>query len=296
MHFSRFVLMVFPFLLHQYAHSIINNSHKYAEVLVNFENGKVLHSKNIDERIYPASLTKMMLLLIVFKQIEMGKLSLNDKLVISKHANNKPPSRLHVKSGDKILVRDAVYSVITKSANNVACALAEKISGSEQRFADLMNTYCRRIGLNNTHFTNASGLFNKNHYSTARDIAKLSLCLMKSYPERYHFFKTKNFKYNGQTYMNHNKLLGKRANNIFVDGIKTGYTYNSGFNIVISATRNNKRLIAIVIGSDTSSVRNRTASNLLDNGFKMIDKSNNIRLVRKDIKESKKKNKKMLKY
>lgn len=277
-------MKVYKFLLFFSVFIFFSDARRDAYALIDYKTCKVLESKNIDEKIYPASLTKLMLLIITFKQIDEGKLSINDRIVISKKANGKPPSKLDVKSGESIRIKDAIYSLITKSANNVACALAEKISGSEEKFAKLMNVYCRKIGLTNTHFVNASGLFNENQYSTARDLAKLALCLMKSYPEKYYLFKTKTFTYNGQKLKNHNNMLGTRSGGIFVDGIKTGYTANSGYNVIVSGVKNGRRLLAVVIGSKTQLDRTKLATSLLNKGFSVYQTQNKIKYVRKDLK------------
>ena len=258
---------------------VLSSSPIKTEVLVDFDTFKVLSSKNIDERIYPASLTKIMLLLITFKKIEEGKLHLYDKIKISNNANRKPPSKLNIASGKTISVKDAIIALITKSANNVACALAEKIAGNEKEFAKLMNTYATRIGLTNSHFENASGLFHKNQYTTGRDLAKLSLCMMKSFTEKYSWFKTKSFKYNGTTHINHNNMIGSYSCGIFIDGIKTGYTYLSGFNIVVSAVKNGKRLLAIVTGANSALERSKTVKKLLAQGFNIKNPNSSIRFV-----------------
>lgn len=242
------------------------------EVLVDFDNFKVVSSKNIDEKIYPASLTKIMLLLIAFKKIEEGELRLYDKIKISPNANRKPPSKLNISNGKEITVKDAIIALITKSANNIACALAERISGSEKKFAQLMNIYAQKIGLTNSHFENASGLYHKNQYTTGRDLAKLSLCMMKSFPEKYYWFKTKSFKYNGVTHVNHNNMIGAYNAGFFIDGIKTGYTYNSGYNIVVSAVKGGKRFIVIVTGAGSQQERSRTVKRLLAKGFDIKEK------------------------
>lgn len=240
---------------------------KYASIVMDADTGMILHQRHADEKLHPASLTKIMTLLLAFEAIQSGQMSLKDRIRISSHAANMVPSKLGLPAGASIKVQDAIYALVTKSANDVAVALAEHIGGSEQGFAQLMTRRARQIGMNNTNFTNASGLHDPRQISSARDMAKLARTIIINYPSYYRYFSTANFTYNGKTYRNHNKLLGNYPG---MDGMKTGYINASGFNLVASAVRDNRRIIGVVFGGRTSQSRNDHMVSLLDQGFQKI--------------------------
>ena len=237
---------------------------KYAALVMDADTGLVLYHKNANKRLHPASLTKMMTMLMVFDALDRGTLRLNDRIYISKHAATMIPSKIGLKPGSAIKVKDAIYALATKSANDIAVALAEKLGGSEKNFALMMTRKARTFGMSKTRFMNASGLHDPLQVSTARDMAKLGRILIKSYPKHYHYFSAKSFTYQGKTYRSHNKLLNTYAG---MDGLKTGYIRQSGFNIVTSAERNNRRLIGVVFGGKTSKSRNAHMEKLLNRGF-----------------------------
>ncbi len=240
---------------------------RYASIVIDADTGQVLHSVNADTRNYPASLTKMMTLYMVFDALEKGKLTLNQKLPVSKRASGMPPSKLGLKVGDTIRVKDAILALVTKSANDVAVVVAEALAGKETTFAKVMTKRAKAIGMTRTTFRNASGLPNRGQKSTARDMAQLAKALMTDFPQYYHYFSTSRFSYKGRTYRSHNKLLKSYRG---TDGIKTGYIRASGFNLVTSVERRNRRLIAVVFGGKTSKSRDRHMVKLLDRGFKKL--------------------------
>lgn len=241
---------------------------KYASIVMDADTGAILHESNANKKLHPASLTKVMTLLMVFEALERGEMSLNDRIFISKHAAGQAPSKLGLPVGSSIKVRDAIYALVTKSANDIAAAVAEHMGRSERNFASMMTERAREIGMSQTTFVNASGLHNPGQISTARDMARLARFVIKAYPEYYSYFSTKNFTYNGQTYGNHNKLMGRYNG---MDGMKTGYIGPSGFNLVASAVRGNHRLIGVVFGGRTGRSRDDHMAELLDLGFSKVD-------------------------
>jgi len=241
---------------------------KYASIVIDAESGLVLHETNADTKNFPASLTKMMTLYLVFEALEKGEISLADKLSVSARAAKQQPSKLGLKSGSTITVDSAIRALVTKSANDVAVVVAEALGNTEWGFAKLMTAKAKTLGMSRTNFQNASGLPDSRQVSTARDMAKLSLALMEDFPQYYHYFSLGSFTYKGKTYINHNKLLTAYNG---ADGIKTGYTKASGYNIAVSAVRDGRRLIVVVFGGKTGSARNRHASDLLDQAFVKAD-------------------------
>lgn len=242
---------------------------RYASIVMDADTGMILSQSRSDKILYPASLAKMMTLVLTFEALASNRLGLRDRVVISRHAANMVPSKLGLKPGKSIRVEDAIYIIVTKSANDVAVGLAEKIGGTESQFAVMMNKKARELGMSRTHFLNASGLHHRNQVSTARDIAKLSRHLIMEYPEYYHYFSTSKFTYRGKTYRNHNRLMASYKG---MDGLKTGYVGTSGFNLAASAVRNNERIIGIVFGGRTSRSRNAHMKTLLDRGFAKLNR------------------------
>lgn len=235
-----------------------------AYMVIDANTGAVLSSSEADEPRYPASLTKMMTLYMAFELIEKGRLTYTDKITISAQAAAQPPSKLDLDAGDTILVRDAVKALVTKSANDIAVALAEHIGGSEVNFARLMTKKAHEIGMNHTTFKNASGLPNDEQTTTARDMLTLALRLQDDFPSHYKVFATKSFTYAGSTYRSHNTLLYHYNG---TDGIKTGYTRASGFNLVTSVKRDGRHLVAAVFGGNTAGSRNAQMRAMLDRAF-----------------------------
>lgn len=227
---------------------------KYAAIVVHADSGDVLFDRYADARRYPASLTKMMTLYLLFEEIEAGRLSLTSDLTISAQAAGQPPSKLGLTAGSTIDVETAIEALVVKSANDVAVVVGEAISGSEWRFAQKMTEKARSLGMSRTTFRNASGLPNSKQVTTARDLATLGAHLIQDFPQYYHYFSTKSFVWNGKTQLTHNSLVRMFEG---ADGLKTGYTRVSGFNLATSVNRDGERLIGVVLGG--RSVRTRDA-------------------------------------
>ncbi|MEZ0259740.1 MAG: serine hydrolase [Alphaproteobacteria bacterium] len=237
---------------------------RYAAIVVDSATGYVLSEKNADVRRYPASLTKMMTLYLTFEALQAGTLTKNQRLPVSANAQYQSPSKLGLEAGYSLRVEDAIYALVTRSANDAAVVLAEGIGGSEERFARLMTFKAQQLGMKASHFVNASGLHDTQQYSTARDMAILCQSLIRDFPREYRYFSTPSFVYAGVTSMNHNKLLATYPG---MDGIKTGYVYASGYNLAASAVQNGRRVTALIFGGRTSASRNSAMVTLLDNGF-----------------------------
>lgn len=243
---------------------------KYAAIVVEADTGRVLYSARADSERYPASLTKMMTLYLLFEQLKAGKLTLNDKFSVSVRATQQAPSKLGVPAGSKLRVEDAIQSLVIQSANDVAVVVAENIGGSEADFAKMMTDKARALGMNRTTYRNASGLPNPRQVTTARDLYVLADRLMTDFPEYYHYFSRTTFTYGSRTFKNHNHLVGKVDG---VDGIKTGYTRASGFNLVTSSSENGHRLIAVVLGGRSVRSRDDQMKILLKTQFAALQKS-----------------------
>ncbi|PIW30275.1 MAG: D-alanyl-D-alanine carboxypeptidase [Rhodospirillales bacterium CG15_BIG_FIL_POST_REV_8_21_14_020_66_15] len=237
---------------------------KYASLVIDADTGEVLHAVNSDTRNYPASLTKMMTLYKVFEAVKSGRWSMNTRLRMSARAAGQPPSKLGLKPGETISVRDAILALTVKSANDIASAVAENYSGKEREFALEMTATARRLGMDRTTFRNASGLPHSGQLSTARDMAKLARALLRDFPQYYHFFSRTRFDFDGVSHKTHNKLLLSYEG---ADGFKTGYIRASGFNLVTSAERDGRRLIGVVFGANSSSARNHLMTRFLDRAF-----------------------------
>ena len=226
---------------------------RHAAMIIDANTGKVLHDEDGDEQRHPASLTKMMTLYLAFEAIESGRMGMSDRIKISQEAANVAPSKLELEPGEDIAVSDAIKAIITKSANDIAVAMAEKIGGSQSNFVRLMNAKARELGMAKSHFENASGLPNDAQVTTARDMITLAMHLQDDFPRHYPLFAMREFRYNGATHRNHNTMLGNYAG---IDGIKTGYTQSSGFNLVSSVHRGDKHLIGAVFGGASAATRN----------------------------------------
>jgi D-alanyl-D-alanine carboxypeptidase len=237
---------------------------RYSAIVVDAETGAVMYERNADKRRHPASLAKMMTLYLVFEALEAGKIKLDTRFKVSKRAARQAPSRLGMRSGGTIRVKDAILALVTKSANDVATAVAEGLAKSEIEFAKIMTARARQLGMTRTRFANASGLYNRRQLSTARDMVKLAQALHRHFPKYFRYFATRAFRYGKRNYRNHNKLLGRYAG---TDGIKTGYIGASGFNLVATVQRGDLRLIGVVFGGRSGRSRDRHMMKLLDRGF-----------------------------
>ena len=236
------------------------SSSKYAAIVVDANTGKTLFSANADAQRYPASLTKMMTLYMVFEALNSGKLTLSSRVPFSAQAASEPPTKLGVKAGNSITVETAIYSMITKSANDSATAVGELLGGSQQNFARMMTSKARRLGMSGTTFQNAHGLPNPAQKTTARDMAVLGIALREHFPRYYKFFSTRSFQYGRKRINGHNRLLGRIKG---VDGIKTGYTRASGFNLASSVSDGDRRIVAVVLGGQSGRARDAHMAELI---------------------------------
>lgn len=242
---------------------------KYAAIVLDAATGETLFSRFADERRYPASITKVMTLYLVFEALENGEHKLTDRLTVSPRAAAQPPSKLGLAAGQSISLDDAMRATAVRSANDMAVVLAETISGSESRFIDKMNAKARELGMLNTRFTTPHGLPDSRQATTANDLAILSRAVMRDYPQYYRYLGLHDWYFNGREYRNTNGLLATMNG---YDGIKTGFTNASGYNLSASAVRNNKRLITIVMGGRSTASRNAHVAELMDTGFDLANR------------------------
>lgn len=239
----------------------------HSSIVVDVDTGRVLEAHHADVRCYPASLTKLMTLYITFQQLASGKMTLGEEMRVSRHAAAQQPTKLYLRPGSHISVRSAILGITTRSANDAAVVLAEAIAGKEWKFARLMNERARELGMTRTTFRNASGLPNRYQKTTARDLSKLAMAIIHQFPQYYHFFGARKFDFRGKTIYGHDRLLKRYPG---VDGMKTGFTDASGFNIVTSAVRDHTRLLGVVIGGRTAWVRDNHMIALLNHGFSHV--------------------------
>lgn len=246
------------------------SAEKYASIVIDLERDEVLHARHADEPRYPASLTKAMTLYMLFDAMKAGEVRLHEKLPVSRAAAKQPPSSLRLRVGTTITTKEAINALVTKSANDVAVVVAERLGGSEERFATLMTAKARAMGMESTTFKNASGLPNTQQLSTARDMAVLAERLLDDHADYYGYFSNKKFSWGRATYKNHNRLIG---NVMGVDGIKTGYTRASGFNLMASAKRRGRRVVAIMFGGSTARSRDQHVTDLIEAAYKSFEPS-----------------------
>jgi D-alanyl-D-alanine carboxypeptidase (penicillin-binding protein 5/6) len=240
---------------------------KYAAIVVDANSGEVLYASRADSPRYPASITKVMTLYLAFEALEQGKLKLTDRIVVTPRAAAQSPTKLGLRPGESISVDEAMKVIAVRSTNDIAVALAEHIGGTESRFAALMTLRAQELGMSQTRFVNANGLPDSRQISSARDIALLSRAVMRDYPQYYSYFSTRNYDYHGRAMRNTNGLLHTMPG---VDGIKTGFTNASGFNLAASAVRDGRRLIAVVLGGASTASRNNHVQDLLNAGFEVV--------------------------
>jgi D-alanyl-D-alanine carboxypeptidase len=236
----------------------------YSAIVVDAKTGETLHAEAADAHRFPASVTKVMTLYLLFEQIEAGRFSLQSPLRVSAEAASQPPSKVGVRAGSTITVEEAIRALVTKSANDVAVVIAENISGDEESFGRLMTTRARAIGMSRTTFRNASGLPDAEQVTTARDLATLGRAIQDHFPRYWRYFQTYSFAYRGVNHRNHNRLLGRVQG---VDGIKTGYTRASGFNLLTSARRGEQQIVAVVMGGRSGGARDARMHQLVESNF-----------------------------
>ena len=237
-------------------------------ILVDYQTGKVLAANNATERMEPASLTKLMTAYIVFHELSVGKLKLEDMVTVSEHAWRSEGSRTFIELGKPVSVNDLILGMIVQSGNDATIALAERIAGTEDTFAQLMNSTAKSLNMVGSHFENSSGLPSPQHYTTARDMSLLAIALIRDYPQYYKYYSVREFEHNGIKQQNRNGLLEKDPS---VDGLKTGHTDSAGFCLVTSAHREGMRLVSVVLGSTSMKARENASAALLSYGFTFYD-------------------------
>ncbi len=236
--------------------------------LMDYDSGRYLVAKDIDKRIEPASLTKLMTAWVVYRALADGSISLDDQVTVSKKAWKAEGSRMFIEVGKQVSVRDLLHGMVIQSGNDAAIALAEHVAGSEDSFVSLMNQEAQRLGMKHTHFVNAEGLPHPDHYTTVRDILTLTRALIREFPEHYRLYREKTFTWNGITQSNRNRLLWQDKS---VDGVKTGHTSSAGYCLVASAQRNGMRLLSAVIGAASDDARTSQSRALLNYGFRFFE-------------------------
>jgi serine-type D-Ala-D-Ala carboxypeptidase (penicillin-binding protein 5/6) len=237
-------------------------------LLVDLNSGKILAEMNADERLEPASLTKIMTGYVVFRELAAGKIALTDQVLISERAWRTGGSKMFIEVGKQVSIQDLLMGMIVQSGNDASVALAEHVGGSVEAFADLMNSHAQRLGMTGSHFTNPHGLPDPDLYITARDIAKVAVAIIREFPEFYAWYSTREFTYNAITQQNRNPLLARDAT---ADGIKTGYTEAAGYCLVSSAKRADMRLVSVVMGSPTPNARAEASLALMNYGFRFYE-------------------------
>ena len=239
-----------------------------AYVLMDYQSGNILREMKGDERMEPASITKLMTAYVVYKALKSGKIRLTDQVTISEKAWRTQGSKMFIKIGSQVSVEDLLMGMVVQSGNDATVALAEHVAGSEETFAKLMNQEAERLGMTNSRFTNAPGMPDPNHYMSARDIAVLARAIIQEFPEHYSRYSVRSFKYNNIEQQNRNRLLLTDAS---VDGVKTGHTESAGYCLVSSAKRNDTRLISVVLGAQKERERFQASQALLNYGFSFFE-------------------------
>lgn len=236
----------------------------YSSIVVDANSGAVLQATNADSPRHPASLTKIMTLYLLFERLEAGRIKMSTEMEVSAHAAAQAPSKLGLKPGQTIAVETAIRAIVTKSANDVAVVVAEALASTEENFAKLMTAKARALGMMHTVYRDASGLPNDDQITTARDMTILGRAIQDHFPKYYHYFATRTFAYRGKEMRNHNHLLGRVPG---VDGMKTGYIHDSGFNIIVSMHRGPRHILVVVFGGRTASARDARVVSLIDNNI-----------------------------
>jgi D-alanyl-D-alanine carboxypeptidase (penicillin-binding protein 5/6) len=237
-------------------------------ILIDANSGRVLAAKEPDTKLPPASLTKLMSLYVISAALKNGQIHMDDKVQISTKAWKTEGSRMFVKAGEEVPVKDLLQGIIVASGNDATVALAEHIAGSEETFADMMNETAKRLGMTNSHFTDSTGLPNAEHYASARDLALLTQSYVQAFPEDYSFYSQKWIEYNGVRQPNRNRLLWRYQ---FADGLKTGHTTEAGYCLVASAKKGNMRLISVVMGEPNDQARMEDSIRLFTYGFRFFE-------------------------
>jgi len=234
---------------------------RYAAIVVDAHDGRVLYQVHADQRRHPASLTKMMTALMLFEALDSGRLTKQSLIPVSEYARARPPTKIGFQRGGTIDVDSAIRALIVRSANDVASAVAEHLGGTEERFAEMMTQRARELGLTNTVFRNASGLPDAAQVTTARDMAVLSMALRRRFPHHYHYFGQREFTFAGNRIRSHNELVGRLQG---ADGLKTGFIRASGFNLATSVRRGERSVVAVVMGGESAASRNEHMARLIE--------------------------------
>ena len=272
-HTMQYIIILFVFLISSVTHSAPipkppNAKNVKSYVLMDYDSGMIIASKNPDLILPPASITKIMTSYIAFTELQNNALSLNERVLVSKKAWKTGGSKMFIEVGKKVKVSDLLHGIITSSGNDASVALAEHISGDEETFSVYMNQIAENLGLSNTQYANSTGLPDDNLYTTAKDMATLSKALIKNFPKEYRYYANKSYVYNEIKQYSRNKLL--YLDNT-VDGIKTGYTKKAGYCLVSSAHRGKRRLISVVMGAKTPELRTNVSKALLEYGFRFYE-------------------------
>lgn len=249
---------------------------KYAAIVVDAGTGKQLFEVNSTAQRYPASLTKMMTLYLLFEAMDSGRVTKETQIPVSDHAASQPPTKMRFRRGETIDVDSAIRAIVVKSANDVAVAVGEYLGGSEDQFAAMMTSKARQLGMASTTFRNASGLPDDSQMTTARDMAVLGMALHSRFPQHFHYFSESDFMFRGRLVRGHNDMLGRVRG---VDGIKTGYIRASGFNIVTSYNADGRRLIVVVMGADSARQRNDHVEALIQRSLSPMVADTKTRLM-----------------
>jgi len=268
--FTQLLLLLIP-LTFAHAEAPIPAAPKIAgtgHLLIDFESNTILAESNADQRLEPASITKIMTAYAIFREIKEGNVKLDDEVLISKKAWRAPGSRMFVEVNKKVPLELLLKGMIIQSGNDASIALAEHVAGNEETFAALMNTHATRLGMNSTHFVNSTGLPDPDHYTTPHDIAKVAAAAIREFPEFYKWYAQKSMLFNNIKQHNRNKLLWRDES---VDGMKTGHTEAAGYCLVASAKRKDMRLIAIVMGTQSEQARAKETQTLLNYGFRFFE-------------------------
>ena len=251
---------------------ILNNQNLFSfdtsaenALLIDFDTNQILYSKNEEKKIYPASMSKLMTLYILFDSLKKGIVTLDDKFVVSRNAYQKEGSTIYAELGTEISVQNLIRGIVVSSGNDACIIVAEALSGSEDNFANQMNFYAEEMGLRNSNFKNSSGLHNDDHYTSAEDLVKLSNFLITDFPDYYPYFAERSFTWNSIIQYNRNNILRL---DLGVDGLKTGYTSKSGYGVIVSSEKNGRRLIGIVTGLKSVDDRTNEISRLINYGYR----------------------------
>ena len=237
-------------------------------LLIDYDSGAVLTEKNADKRLEPASLTKIMTAYVVMRELAGGNVKLSDEVLVSNKAWRTPGSRMFIEVGKRVSVEELLKGMIIQSGNDASVALAEHIAGSEETFANLMNEHATRLGMRDTHFVNSTGLPDENHYTTAEDVALVTMATIREFPEYYAWYAEKDFTFNDIRQHNRNRLLWRDES---VDGVKTGHTEAAGYCLVAAAKRDDMRLISVVMGTESEDARAKESQSLLNYGFRFFE-------------------------